>query len=163
MHANCTRGVYRHRKRVCAKSWLWERKKLTTLGNRTCERSVPAQCSTDWATSPPILWGLWSWTWPILLHRSFKSCNIEKAQADCPRHPTLQSNIIFGNHPNIQRPSVAATFAFKLSVIELKKKSVLFNLFVFDPSLRICTCLPSDASPQAHLHVVGMLRLMSLT
>ena len=46
-------GVYRHHKRVCTESWLWEKQSLAATGNRTCVSGMPVWCCTKWATSPP--------------------------------------------------------------------------------------------------------------
>ena len=46
-------GFCGHSKRVCTESWLWEKKSLAALGNRTCLSSVPVRHSTNWATSLP--------------------------------------------------------------------------------------------------------------
>ena len=50
---DCTRRLYRHRKRACTESWLWEKKSLAAPENRTYLRGVPVRRSTNWATSPP--------------------------------------------------------------------------------------------------------------
>ena len=46
--------MYRHCKRVCTESWVGE-KSPAAPENRTRVGSVAIQCSTNWATPPPIV------------------------------------------------------------------------------------------------------------